>query len=661
VHLLGAHKMNKNRIFAKKLSCILISSLGSISLLSLSVFAQNNDFLSEDTQGRITTVDDRETCTLGLDNSPQLVSQMGANQYAAVFNCDGEGDTIIRRDDNIFALIDGTECGLTFLSENGIPDSAIRGNEHLALFDCDGSSSELDFDRNEIETRINGRRCGLQIDGQRNAPRSIDDNSSIAMFDCRNDGDTMRFTENVNVEPEPPVIERPGNTDNPLGGLWFDSAGQVTTDLRNPQYILRLTERTPVEIILTSDNTDPAIMLMDRTTSTIYRGDTGSSTSSLNITLDAGEYTVVAGTRTENQSGSFLLSSNTGDIRGSHVEFVTGTSEGLENAYYQKTDPNNLRTTYPDWLAVNGFSAQGQTPGPNEIEATYFNNGDLRLGREMHCIEHDTGNIACATINYGAPGSIDLAESSLQEAIDKLGPLAAVTMEFNPSDLENTVNFAAYNLQSDEQERIEYLQLDNEHAKSVPGVCLDCHSGEFNPETNSVSGATFLPFDIETFKFQEKGEFSEAALSESLRGLNAMVKRVNENVGNSTIPTLIDGWYGNPDQVGAIFDKSFIPESFAATRDDRIFYKEVLQKFCLNCHTAVQTPALDMVNSNPALIKAFVQPFLCQTQAGIPVMPHAEASDIQFWENEIAQRLLINDIDACRETRFGEGFDSVTP
>lgn len=653
--------MNKNRIFAKNLLHILISSVGGISLLSASVFAQNNDFLPEDTEGQIVTISDRDSCTLALDDRPQLVSQMRKDQYAAVFNCDGEGDTVIRRDDRIFALVDGNECGLTFLSESGTPNETVRSREHLALFDCGGSSTELDIDRDTVETRINRRTCGLQIDGQRNVPNSIGNNSSVAMFDCRNDGDTMSFTENAIIEPEPPVIEKPGNTDNPLIGLWFDSAGQVTTNLRNPQYVLRLTERTPVEVVLTSDNIDPAVMLMDRVTSVTYRGNTGNNTSSLNITLDAGEYIVIAGTRIENQSGSFSLSSSTGDIRGSHVERFTGVSEGFENGYYQKTDPNNLRTTYPDWLAVNGFAAQGQAPGPNEVEATYFNNGDLRLGREMHCIEHDTGNIACATINYGAPGSIDLSESSLQEAIDRLGPLAAVTMEFNPSDLENTVNFAAYNLQSDEQERIEYLQLDNEHAKSVPGVCLNCHSGEFNPETNSVTGATFLPFDIETFKFQEKGEFSEAALSESLRGLNAMVKRVNENVGNTTIPTLIDGWYGDPNQAGAIFDKSFIPESFSANRDDRIFYKEVLQKFCLNCHTAIQTPALDMVNSNAALIKAFVQPFLCQTQAGLPIMPHAEASDIQFWENELAQRLLINDVDACRETRFGEGFDNVTP
>ena len=632
-----------------------------ISLLSPSILAQNNDFLPEDTEGQITTISNDDSCTLSLDNNPQLISQMGTNQYAAVFNCDGEGNTIIRRDDQIFALIEGNECGLTFLPESGIPDNAIRRREYLALFDCNGSSSDLNFNRNTIETRIGGRTCGLQISAQRNTPDSINENSSLSLFDCRNGGDTMSFTENVAVEPEPPVAEKPGSVNNPLGGLWFDSAGQITTDLRNPQYVLRLTETTPVEIILVSDNIDPAVMLMDKANSITYTGTTDNNTSTLNITLDAGEYTVVAGTRIENQSGAFSLTSSTGAIRGSHVEFVTGVSEGFENAYYQKIDPNNLRTTYADWLAVNGFAAQGQTPGPNEVEATYFNNGDLRLGREMHCIEHDTGNIACATINYGSPGSIDLAESSLQEAIDKLSPLAAVTMEFNPSDLENTVNFAAYNLQSDEQERIEYLQLDNEHAKSVPGVCLDCHSGEFNPETNSVADSTFLPFDIETFKFQEKGEFSEAALSENLRKLNAMVKRVNENVGNTTIPTLIDGWYGDPDQIGAIFDKSFIPEAFVANRDDRIFYKEVLQKFCLNCHTAIQTPAMDIVNSNAALIKAFVQPFLCQTQAGIPIMPHAEASDIQFWENELAQKLLITDVDACRATRFGEGFDSVSP
>ena len=159
--------------------------------------------------------------------------------------------------------------------------------------------------------------------------------------------------------------------------------------------------------------------------------------------------------------------------------------------------------------------------------------------------EQSSGRAACTTVNYGSPGDIDSAESSLQAAIDQINPLAAVTMEYDPSNTENPVSFWVFNMQSAEQERIEFLQLDNEHAKSVPGVCLNCHAGKFDSTTNSVTGATFLPFDVETFIFQAKGDFSESALSESIRELNDMVKRVNEGVGNTSIPTLIDGWYGD--------------------------------------------------------------------------------------------------------------------
>ena len=661
--------MTKNWM-SKKSSVLLLSA--SIGILLPAIphaefgITPGNE-IPNNTNGKLISIIDNEDCALQINPQAASLKVLNSNQHAAKFDCANIGNDIIRRDNKLFVTFNNQECGLNFADKSGSPSETVRRHEYLANFSCDGNSADLIFEGNTISTYIRGRKCGFQVDGRKGIVDTLTNDQRLSMFDCRNDGDTMSFvaTEAPVVEPpaiEPPVIEKPsGEGPTSLSGLWFDSAGRTTSDLRNPQYLLRLDRQSSINLELESSNIDTVVMLLDRSSETIYEGSVGGNSSQLNLTLDAGEYIVIAATRLQNQRGAFTLTSSTGDLQGSHVQFFNDETSGRESAYYQKLDPSNSKNTYAKWLSANGFSPRGTTPNANEIKATYFNDGDLRLGREMRCLEQSSGRAACTTVNYGSPGDIDSAESSLQAAIDQVNPLAAVTMEYDPSNTENPVSFWVFNMQSAEQERIEFLQLDNEHAKSVPGVCLNCHAGKFDSATNSVTGATFLPFDVETFIFQAKGDYSESALSENIRQLNDMVKRVNEGVGNTSIPTLIDGWYGDSSIEGAVVDKSFVPPSFASNRQDRILYKEVLQKSCLNCHAAIQTPLLDMVNSNGNAIKAFVQPFLCQTQEGLPIMPHAEASDISFWENSVGQKILIDDIESCRQTRFGDGYQIITP
>jgi len=49
----------------------------------------------------------------------------------------------------------------------------------------------------------------------------------------------------------------------------------------------------------------------------------------------------------------------------------------------------------------NGFAA-----GQGEVRATYFNNIDLRIGRDMHC-RRNAGGIACYVSNYGPPAFLN--------------------------------------------------------------------------------------------------------------------------------------------------------------------------------------------------------------------------------------------------------------
>jgi len=54
-------------------------------------------------------------------------------------------------------------------------------------------------------------------------------------------------------------------------------------------------------------------------------------------------------------------------------------------------DPGGSRDTLPHWFTANGF------PSTGEAKAIYFNNGDLKFGRDMHCRTKNTttGAAAC--------------------------------------------------------------------------------------------------------------------------------------------------------------------------------------------------------------------------------------------------------------------------
>jgi hypothetical protein len=93
------------------------------------------------------------------------------------------------------------------------------------------------------------------------------------------------------------------------------------------------------------------------------------------------------------------------------------------------------RETLNDYKARNGFPVNDST----EIEATYYNEADLRFGRNMHCRRRPAvpGIIACYVANFGPPPfSGNQANpawpnetQSLSDAVAKLHPFATVAME----------------------------------------------------------------------------------------------------------------------------------------------------------------------------------------------------------------------------------------
>lgn len=105
-------------------------------------------------------------------------------------------------------------------------------------------------------------------------------------------------------------------------------------------------------------------------------------------------------------------------------------------AYYRNI--NATGDTLTKFRQRNGFNA---VP---EVNAVYFNGGDLNLGRGMHCVQNND-RVACYVSNFGLqPGQAGFPDPSdaLTKAIAGTAPFATVAMEtaIDPTRKIVTVN-----------------------------------------------------------------------------------------------------------------------------------------------------------------------------------------------------------------------------
>jgi hypothetical protein len=305
--------------------------------------------------------------------------------------------------------------------------------------------------------------------------------------------------------------------------------------------------------------------------------------------------------------------------------------------YYAVVDSGSTRTTLAAWQAVNGFTTTGGAqPGYDPVvTATYWNHGDLELGRHMNCVKKTTSAaLACYVTNYGdpttvGPGPGDDLGRSLAAAVarDPDGVVATVAMEYRPGAATNKVTFFAFD---DTGARVTRVALDSEGLKTLPGACISCHGGRFNSSTDSVAGGHFLPFDVDNFTYSTTAGFTLAAQQDSFRALNKLVASAGPT---PAITELINGWYHNdlgtagPDQ-----DTDFVPTGWSG---QEVTYREVVKPYCRGCHVtlddAAAAPAITDFNSYAELngLRFTAMNRVCELHD----MPHAEVTRKRFWQS----------------------------
>ncbi len=235
--------------------------------------------------------------------------------------------------------------------------------------------------------------------------------------------------------------------------------------------------------------------------------------------------------------------------------------------------------TLDDFRAAFGFG------GAREASAVYYNAGDLGIGREMHCTPFTAAagtGLACYVANYGVFGG-DVA-TALGDAIDgaesgaHTGSFATVAMVYRPpSDAPDAVQFMIYGAAG---ALASEAALDtHEDNVSVPNNCLNCHGGAaaYDPDTHSVTGARFLPFDPGAFHTAALPGYSLAAQEASFRALNLAIRDAGPTSG---VTELVDGFYAG----GPAADQRYVPPGWDGSPRERAVYRNAIAPYCRGCH-----------------------------------------------------------------------------
>jgi hypothetical protein len=316
------------------------------------------------------------------------------------------------------------------------------------------------------------------------------------------------------------------------------------------------------------------------------------------------------------------------------------------------------------------FGMQTSDSGPpaaGETVATYYNRGDLGIGREMHCIQQaSTQDIACYVKNFGQFG----APPSWSATAFEGSPFATVAMverhSVSPTSPDKVI-FLVYggNGQLVTQAPLDQhssLQLGQDGVNfnaHIPSNCMACHGagGQYVPQNASnvasrgATGAMFLPFDLDQFEYHPtNASLSRSSQETAFRILNVdIVRRVAATYGSTragAIINTVNGWYGidpsRPHQEQSLtFVSSYVPPGWGADLwdgfyGDSHFYQKLLRPYCRGCH---MTFGLDDSRSfedweQYDRLWSLASFDMCPQDNTPPRMPHAEQVSREFWDSD---------------------------
>jgi hypothetical protein len=312
--------------------------------------------------------------------------------------------------------------------------------------------------------------------------------------------------------------------------------------------------------------------------------------------------------------------------------------------------------------SLSAFQSYFHFGTPGDVSAVYYNNGDLGLGRSMHCRTSGTAT-ACYVSNFadhnaaGNPifgGTPAQQQDAIAQAGAATNPVATVAMVYDPTaPAAQTVKFIVYAgsnpppglAPGDPQP---FAALDNHAANGLPGSntavptnCMACHGGggSYVAATQVVSGAHFLPFDVGSFVFAPEGSpYTQAAQQDSFQQLNELVYNAG---ATPAVQEMLQAIYGSSGPVaGSAASASFaaVPGGWTGSWHQRELYTNVVAPYCRTCHTS-RGAGDPLAFDTYAHFDGVQGDILTQTCVNQD-MPHSEQAQRNFWSSGARAHLI---------------------
>jgi hypothetical protein len=166
-------------------------------------------------------------------------------------------------------------------------------------------------------------------------------------------------------------------------------------------------------------------------------------------------------------------------------------------------------------------------------------------------------------------------------------------------------------------------------------MCMACHGGSYDYGSHTVTNASFLPFDLQSFRFSTTSGFTRADQDEAFRKQNQMVR--DSGSASAGIVRTINLLYPHGVQTpGFPPANDQIPPGWqGAGHDDLYLY--VVRPYCRSCHQA-QTPYAPQYEWSTYQQFVDAAGIIGADVCSAHVMPNAEIPFFKFWQLDAVQR-----------------------
>jgi hypothetical protein len=289
--------------------------------------------------------------------------------------------------------------------------------------------------------------------------------------------------------------------------------------------------------------------------------------------------------------------------------------EAATKAYYEGIGINADGTgppADPELDTLEKFKMRYGFHEETVYRAKYYNKGDLGIGRDMNCVFNSTTREnACYVRNFapkdpedpsGKKNLFGDADRSMQIMLDDGAPFATVAMverDRMPTDAWNRTFFIVYGPPPDEMISTGPVALDNKGYNTfVPGNCMVCHGGggTYDPDTNRLKHAYFLPFDQDAFEYlstDPTDPLSREGLHDTFRSMNREV--YFSGLWYLDTSRMVRAWYQDSfatGQFNGLALPTAIVSDWGANRHSTNVYKYVYATACRTCHISNVNGAL---------------------------------------------------------------------